>query len=49
MKREKIKTLCAEVNTDNEHSLRFHKRIGFKIIKENHEHEPGYNVNFILK
>ena len=49
MKREQIKLICAEVNTDNTGSMRFHQRLGFKVTKKGHEHEPGYVVNFMIK
>ena len=51
MKREKLGVLCAEVNLvpPNPGSIRFHKRLGFKIMKHAHEHEPGYVVDFMAK
>lgn len=51
MRQEKYTTLCAEVNVEppNPDSLRFHQRLGFKVIKKNHEHEPGYVVDFLSK
>jgi hypothetical protein len=29
--------------------MRFHQRLGFKVTKKGHEHEPGYIVNFMIK
>ena len=51
MRKEKYTTLCAEVNVvpPNPASLRFHLRLGFKVVKNSHEHEPGYVVNFLEK
>jgi predicted GNAT superfamily acetyltransferase len=51
MKREKINILCAEVNVvpPNLGSTRFHQRLGFKVVKKNHEHEPGYVVDMMMK
>jgi len=51
MKKQNLTILCAEVNVEppNTASLRFHKRLGFKIVKKQHEHEPGYVVDFLVK
>lgn len=50
MRKEKIYTLCAEVNTvpPNPGSQRFHKRLGFKIVAS-HEHSKDYVVNMLVK
>ena len=51
MRKQKLNLICAEVNVvpPNPASLRFHKRLGFKIVKHAHEHEPGYVVDFLVK
>jgi len=51
LKKEKVSFLCCEVNVEppNEGSTRFHKRIGFQVVKGKHQHEPGYVVDYMAK
>lgn len=47
--KEKFKFLCAEVNTDNEGSWRFHQRFGFKIKEKGMDLVTGHESNFLVK
>ena len=48
MRKAKINMLCAEVNNvpPNPDSLRFHKRLGFKVV-ETHAHSDTYVVDML--
>lgn len=49
MLKQEIKILCCEVNVNNIGSAKFHKQNGFRVVKNNHQHEPGYVVDFLVK
>jgi len=49
MLKQEIKILCCEVNVNNIGSVKFHKQNGFRVVKNNYQHEPGYVVDFLVK